>query len=120
MTELDHVRSFPTSPLEGEELDAFRQAGGASFDFRHILSTLRNNLWLILGILAVALALAVAATMLATPRYTALATIQINDASNKVLGDNDDSTAATTNFFDTDRFLKTQTDVLRSRGLGVR
>ena len=121
MTEPDHSRHFPLAAAEsGDEHEAFRQAARSAVDFRYLVALVRSNLWLILGILAAAAALAVAVTMLDTPRYTALTTIQINDAGSKVIGDNDDATAATTNFFDTDRFLKTQTDVLRSRGLAAR
>ena len=121
MTELDHSRHFAHTAAEpGDEHEAFRQAARPTVDFRYLVSLVRSNLWLILGILAAAAALAVAATMLDTPRYTALTTIQINDSSSKVIGDNDDATAAVTNFYDTDRFLKTQTDVLRSRGLAAR
>ncbi|MFM5884543.1 MAG: GumC family protein, partial [Novosphingobium sp.] len=93
----------------------------ANFDLRYLLALVRSHLWLILGIVAAALVVALVATLLQTPRYTAYSTIQINDQSARVLGDKDDSSDMTgSNSWDTDRFLKTQTDILRSRGLALR
>ena len=121
MNEIDHTRMFaPGAPHDHEVESAFNQPQRGAMDVRFWASMIRANLLLIAGIVAVALALGVVVTLLDTPRYTAAATIQINDASSKVIGNNDDATADTTNFFDTDRFLKTQTDVLRSRALATR
>jgi capsular exopolysaccharide synthesis family protein len=104
----------------GEEGDAFTPPARSAFDLRYIAASIRANLLMIAGIVLLALALAVVATLLDTPRYSAIATIQINDASNRVIGEDDDQTQAVSNLYDTDRFLKTQTDVLKSRGLSVR
>lgn len=99
--------------------DAFRQPGRGAIDFRYMAAAIRSNLWLIAGIIAATLAVAVAATLLETPRYTATTAIQINDAGDRVIGDKDDGTRVNETY-DVDRFLKTQTDVLKSRGLAVR
>ena len=112
--------SVPTVDLDDVSIaDAFRPNGKNGFDFRYLAATIRSNLWLIAGIIAAALALAVAATLLDTPRYTATAAIQINDAGDRVIGDKDDTTRVNEGY-DVDRFLKTQTDVLQSRGLALR
>ena len=44
----------------------------------YIVSAVRANLWLILGIIGSGLLLALILTLLQTPRYTATSTIQIN------------------------------------------
>lgn len=95
--------------------------GEPSFDIREIISIVRANLVMISIIIAASLALAVIATMLQTPRYTAETTLQINDQSAQVFGKQADSmqdpvVAAS----DTERFLQTQVDILKSRALAER
>ncbi|MFC0588673.1 GumC family protein [Novosphingobium aquiterrae] len=93
----------------------------SNIDIRYFVSLVRSHLWLILGVIATAMTLALVVTLLQTPRYTTYSTIQINDQSARVLGDKDDSSDMTGgNSWDTDRFLNTQTDILRSRGLALR
>lgn len=106
--------------LRSQEDEAFRQAARGALDLRYLVATIRSNIWLLAAVILGALAIAVLATLLDTPRYTAAATIQINDTSDRVIGNEDDSTAQSSNVYDTDRFLKTQTDVLRSRNLATR
>lgn len=86
-------------------------------DLRAIWSAIFRNRWLILSILVAAVALAVAVTLLTAPTYRASASIQIDQKVAKVLGTEDDEEAASA---DTDRFLQTQVDVLRSRALAER
>lgn len=95
--------------------------GEPSFNIREIISIVRANLVIISIIIAAALALAVIATMLQTPRYTAETTLQINDQSAQIFGKQDDAmqdpvVAAS----DTERFLQTQIDILKSRALSER
>ena len=93
----------------------------SAFDFRYIAAAIRANLWLIAAIVAAALAIALVATMIQTKRYTASSTIQINDSSGRILGSKDDSAdEQQTASYDIDRFLKTQTDIIYSRGLALR
>lgn len=100
-----------------DEPEVFRAITRGGFDLRYIVAAVRSNLVLVGAIILVSLALALVATLLDTPRFTATATIQINDSSDRVIGENDDQTAPQVNLYDVDRFLKTQTDILRSRGL---
>lgn len=103
-----------------DEAEHFGSARSA-FDFRYIAAAIRANLWLIGAIVAAALAIALVATMLQTKRYTASSTIQINDSSGRVLGSKEDSADdEQTASYDIDRFLKTQTDIIMSRGLALR
>ncbi|WP_298190275.1 polysaccharide biosynthesis tyrosine autokinase [Novosphingobium sp.] len=95
--------------------------GEPSFDIRAIIATVRANLVIISVIVAATLVLAVIVTMLQTPRYTAETTLQINDQSAQVFGKQDDTmqdpvVAAT----DTERFLQTQVEILKSRALSER
>lgn len=87
---------------------------------RHVLAVLRRNLWLLLGIVAGFAGAALVLTMLATPRYTAATSVQINDQSDQVLGEELDTQVQASSGWDTDRFLNTQLGVVRSRALADR
>ena len=87
---------------------------------RQVTIVIRRNIWLILAIIAVGVVAAVAATMLDTPRYTAVTSVQINDQGERVLGEEMDSEADVNPGLDTERFLNTQIDILNSRGLAER
>lgn len=103
-----------------DEVERLGQARGA-FDFRYIAASIRANLWLIAAIVAMTLAIALIATMLQTKRYESAVSIQINDTSGKVLGSKEDQTDETMPAaWDVDRFLKTQTDIITSRGMALR
>jgi len=111
----------PTNSVDlHDEPEVFQAMTRGTFDLRYIAAAIRSNLLLISAIILVALGAALVITLLDTPRYTANTTIQINDSSDRVIGDNDDQTAQDSNLYDVDRFLKTQTDILRSRGLAQR
>ena len=95
--------------------------GESSFDIREVIAIFRANLVVISIIVGTTLALALIATMLQTPRYTAATTLQINDQSAQIFGKQDDTmqdpiVAAS----DTERFLQTQVDILKSRALTER
>lgn len=92
----------------------------SALDLRYILAAVRANLVLIGLIIAVAVGIAVIATVLDTPRYIARATIQINDSVERVLKDQDDSAASDMSGWDTDRNIKTQIEILQSKGLALR
>ena len=115
----DEAFSAPRSTIELSEDHAVFGTTQGGFDFRYLMAAVRSNLLLITAVIAAALAFAVIATMLDTPRYTAKTKIQINDASQRVLSEQDDAQDAYGGY-DTDRFLKTQVDVLQSRGLAIR
>ena len=101
--------------------DDLDHTGRASFDFRQVLSAVQSNLWLIALIVAAALSIALVATMLQTKRYTASSSIQINNSSGRVLGSKEDQPGDNGDVtYDVDRFLKTQVDILQSRGLALR
>lgn len=90
------------------------------FDIRYVIAAIRANLVVIIAIIAAALALALTVTLLDTKRYIASASVQINDQSKNVLGDVEDNTSQVNNSWDTDRFLQTQVELLKSRALAMR
>ncbi len=106
-------------PIDDPLDDAVVGRPGA-FDLRSFLAALRNNAWLIALLIGAALIVAVILTLLQTPRYTALTTVQINAQADQVLGQSQGAEQETLNFYDQDRFLQTQLDVLQSRGLSER
>lgn len=89
------------------------------FDLRQIFAILRANALIILVVLLAAIGYGVVSTMMETPRYTATATMQISDQSDRVLEKGDDTTAAQ-DTWDPERFLQTQLDILKSRSLAER
>jgi polysaccharide biosynthesis transport protein len=115
------------APLHGpsaydlhDDFDA-RALAPKGFDFRQVVAAIQSNLWLILLIVAAALGVALVSTLLQTKRFTASSSIQISNSSGRVLGSKEDDPAETGDFtYDVDRFLKTQVDVLQSRGLALR
>lgn len=102
--------------------DDFRplDQGSSGFDFRYVTAAIRANLILIVAIVAAAVALAIVGTLLQTPRYTASATLQINDSTSRVFKDDSGDPSAEMPSFDTDRNLKTQVEILKSRALAQR
>ncbi|MGD9471353.1 MAG: GumC family protein [Novosphingobium sp.] len=97
----------------------YSDAGLGGF-LRHALALLQRNAVLVAGIIGLALAIALVSTMLATPRYTAYTSIQIDDQSEQVLGDELGGQTAANSGWDIDRFLNTQLEILRSRALAGR
>ena len=103
--------------------DDFDRAGvgRGTFDIRQMVSAVQSNLWLIALIVAGTLTIALVATMLQTKRYTASSSIQISNSSGRVLGSKEDQPGDNGDVaYDVDRFLKTQVDILQSRGLAMR
>ncbi|MEO6386804.1 MAG: polysaccharide biosynthesis tyrosine autokinase [Croceibacterium sp.] len=94
--------------------------GGLGPLMRHALVLFRRNMVLIAAIMIVVIAGAIAYTMLQTPRYTANATIEINDQTEKVLGEDLQKETDTSSSWDTDLFLNTQLEILKSRSLAER
>jgi succinoglycan biosynthesis transport protein ExoP len=114
------IAQHPAAFEQHDEHGAFAPMR-AGLDLRYLLAAVRSNLWLIAAIIAAAFALALVATLLQTKRYTAATTIQINDSSGRILSNQDNpGDEQSNNYYDTDRFLKTQTDIIRSRGLALR
>lgn len=106
------------APLFTRELAYDDDGQGEQIDLRNIWSALYRNRYLVLAVMAIALALGVASLYIAEPLYRGTASLEIDQASAKVLGTEDPEPYASQS--DTDRFLQTQIDVLKSRGLALR
>ncbi|UOR14298.1 GumC family protein [Qipengyuania aquimaris] len=108
-----HDGTYPAEyPAPGEN--------AVSATLRQVFSAVRRYFWMAAAILGICVALAVVATMLDTPQYSAASTVQINDQSDEVLGGDFETQIAPPSDWDTERFLNTQLDVLRSRALAER
>ena len=107
---------WESSPSERDP-DAYIDESSRGLDVRFILANIRRKLGLIAAILALSLVAGVLYTMAQPSLYTAQTSVQINDQSERVLRQGED--LESTNSYD-ERFLKTQIDVLKSRGLAVR
>ncbi len=87
-------------------------------DLHRIVAALRRNLWWIIGIVAACLIIGALITMLIVPRYTAAATVLIEQEVDQIIEGSE--IAPTVAYQDTERFLQTQVDVIQSRALAER
>lgn len=112
---------LPQGAFLSEEAPVAPSEGGG-FNLRYVLASVRSNLQLIGIVFGLMMALSIVFTLLQTPRYTAKASVQINNATSRVLSkeqdDQNDTDAESPT--DTDRFLKTQIEIFNSRSLALR
>ncbi|WP_066551999.1 GumC family protein [Croceicoccus bisphenolivorans] len=87
-------------------------------DLRRIAGAIWFHRWLIAGVTAGCIMLGLVATMLLTPRYTASASVQIDQEEQQILESQTELSGAA--WQDAERFLKTHVDVLRSRRMAKR
>ncbi|MBO6944604.1 polysaccharide biosynthesis tyrosine autokinase [Altererythrobacter sp.] len=100
---------------ENQYYDFDHDGGLISIDLEAIWAAIYRSRFWIGGILLVCFLAGVVFTILSTPIFRATSTVQIDQEAAKVLGTEDaDATAA---IADSDRFLQTQIDVIRSRTL---
>jgi capsular exopolysaccharide synthesis family protein len=119
--QLDHRVMEHLAAMDSPDASENAQGTRGAFDFRYIAATIRSNLWLILAIIIGTIAIAVVATVLQTPRYTATTTIQINSSTDQILGDKQDNPVSSEmSGYDTERFFQTQIDILKSRAVALR
>lgn len=118
---MNSVSSVSRVPVLAEEEAIFEaeERRGFEIDFRALWLILKRNKWIIGGIVAAALVLGLVTTMLMTPQYTALTSIQIDQQAAQVL-DTQDQVQPPSSYSDADRYLQTQVDVLKSRGMAIR
>jgi capsular exopolysaccharide synthesis family protein len=88
-------------------------------DLAALANALRRNMWLILGTVAVAILLALGLTALTTPKFTAAASVQIEQQASRVLESEADVDPAV-HPMDAERHLTTQLDILKSRAMAIR
>jgi succinoglycan biosynthesis transport protein ExoP len=109
-----------TPVYAGAESYSFDQPGSDDVGtrLRATWSLIFRNRILIASIVAATMVLGLVATLLMTSRYSAVATVQIEQQSSKVLDDTDTQPVEAVQ--DADRFLQTQVDILNSRALAIR
>jgi capsular exopolysaccharide synthesis family protein len=104
--------------LPDEGIISRRASDELARNFRALWSTFYRNRLLVAAICAAAVFIGLGVTMLMTPKFRAVATVQIDQQSTQVL-DSDSSVDPTPAWQDADRFLQTQIDVLQSRALAI-
>ena len=87
-------------------------------DLHRIVAAIRRNIWWIAGIVVTCLLIGTLATMLIVPRYTASATVLIEQETDQIIEGSE--IAPTAGYQDAERFLQTQVDVIQSRALAER
>jgi capsular exopolysaccharide synthesis family protein len=102
------------APFAGEPLPS-SQAG--DLNVRTLLRIVSEWRWLILSLIAVGLALAVIATLLATPLYRSSATLEANPPSVEVMDEKSSANGSNQDSYD---FISTQVGLLESRSLAQR
>ncbi|WCT77262.1 GumC family protein [Novosphingobium humi] len=104
------------------EDDLLPGEGQGGLNARYVFAAIRANLRLIILIFLGVFAITVIVTLLTTPRYKASADIQVNNSGGRFLKDQDEDTdnQASGSALDTERFLQTQVDVFKSRGMAER
>lgn len=89
-------------------------ASPLQFDIREIYAAIYRARYLLAGIFAACLALAVAITLLTTRLYEGAASVEVRQEAEKVLGTEADQEGASSKV-DVERFLDTQVDLVKSR-----
>lgn len=117
-----------SSPQDLDHSDATDdETGGQAHEHRPALSgmtifvkTFRANLMLMATVVAAVLGLTLGATLLQTSRYTAAASVQIENHFQRILGNEVEADQLAGQGSDTERFLQTQLGLLESRALAER
>ena len=109
-----HPVTYPSTANPAPEPDR-----GLGQLMRYVLALVRRNIWLIAIIVGLAVIASVVITMLQTPRYTAMATLEIAEETAQVLGEDLQADASNANW-DIEMNLNTQLEILRSRALAAR
>lgn len=96
-------------------LDPGREGEWRAIDLRSVWSAVYRNRFLVISTIMAFLAIGILVTFLSTPIYRATARIQIDLQAAKILEGNDVEPSAALQ--DGERYLQTQVDVIKSRGL---
>ena len=95
----------------------YLQNSSLSFDFQAVLAAVYRSRFWVAGIICLSLILGVIVSLLSTPIYRGEASIQIDQEAAQVLGTEDQAPAG--GWQETERFLQTQLDVIRSRAIAI-
>jgi len=96
----------------------YRQDSGTSIDLREIYAAVFRSRYILMGIIGACLVIGIAVTLLMTRKYDGIATVEVRQEAEKVLGTEADREGASTKM-DAERFLDTQLDLVRSRMVSI-
>lgn len=99
-----------------QENGAPAYGSAANIDIREIWAAIYRSRFWIVGIFAAVLAIVFVVTILSTRLYDGTASVEVRQEAEKVLGTEDDREGASSKI-DSDRFLQTQLDIIRSRAV---
>lgn len=100
---------------QGDAAEAdYRDEAAQGIDLREIYAAIYRARYVLIAILVACLALGVAATILTTRKFEGLASVEVRQEAEKVLGTEQDR-ENNTGGGDVSRFLDTQIDILQSR-----
>lgn len=102
----------------GYEQSDYREESESSIDLREIYAALFRSRFILMGIVAACLIVGIAVTLLMTRKYDGIATVEVRQEAEKVLGTEADREGASTKI-DVERFLDTQLDLVRSRMVAI-
>ncbi len=117
---MDQVLSSPTidQPLGDHDEDTEVGMDREGLDLALLLTTIRRNWGIIVATVLTGVVLAVLATALTTPKYSATASVQIEQQATRVL--EEDALDPAVSPLDAERHLATQIDILQSRAIAAR
>jgi len=112
------VMSVDGRMLERVEIDGEHNDQEALFDFdlRSVVHILRRNLLWVVGMVAAAIIVGVLFTLLAQPKYMGTARVLIENEAAQLL-ENTNLQPEANSVADTERFLQTQVEMIKSRAL---
>ena len=106
----------PLVPIE--EVETERTSSALDFDVKALWAAVYRNRYFVIGIITICILAGLVIAMLTTPLYRATATVQIDQEASKVLETQDTQPGVSVQ--DSERFLQTQLDVIRSRALATK
>jgi len=108
-------RAVQSNAWVDDDAADYYQKSVFSLDFASIWAAIYRSRFWIAGIVAGCMLIGLVITLVSTPIFRATSTVQIDQEAAKVLGTEDANASAAIQ--DSDRFLKTQVDIIRSRAL---
>ncbi len=105
----------PENAVTGQYAQGYDEDTLFEFDLRGVIAIVRRNLLWIVGIIASSILLGLLATALITPKYTATALVLVENESAQILEGSE--LTPINNAWDSDRFLKTQKEMIESRSI---
>lgn len=103
--------------VPSDEPDGLDQ-GSSTFDLREVYAAVYRSRYVIIAIIAACVLIGIAVTLLSTRKYEGVASVEVRQEAEKVLGTEQDREGVATKI-DIERFLDTQIDLVRSRRVTI-